>query len=66
MFNKKTSVLYETRYCDQDDFSMALCTYISVRKLEHPFNLNSYGVSKQLGVFIKKKYNSRIVAQICF
>ena len=62
MFNEKNSVLYQTRYCAQEDFTIALCTHRSVRKLEPPFNLNNYRVSKQLGVFFKKKYNSKIVA----
>ena len=62
MFNKKTSVLYETRYCAQDDFSIAVCTKESLIKLELPLNINSYGVSKQFGVFNKKKYDSKIVA----
>ena len=34
----------------------------SVRELELPFDINNYGVSKQLGVIIEKKYNSKIVA----
>ena len=42
--------------------SVALCTYGSVKKLELPLNINNYGVGKQLGVFMKKKYNSKIVA----
>ena len=62
MFNKKTSVLNETRYCVQEDFSIAVCTKESVRKLELPFDINNYGVSKQLGVVIEKKYNSKTVA----
>ena len=41
MFNKKTSVLNETRYCVQEDFSIAVCTKESVRKLELPFDINN-------------------------
>ena len=39
-----------------------MCTKKNVRKLELPFDINNYGVSKQLGVFMKKKYNFKIVA----
>ena len=62
MLNEKASVLYQTRYCAQEDFSIAVCTKESVRKLELPFDINNYEVSKQLGVFMEKKYNSKIVA----
>ena len=62
MYNENTSVLYETRYCSQKGFSVALCTYGSVRKLELPFNIKNYEASKQLSVFMKKRYNSKIVA----
>ena len=62
MFNEKTYVLYETRYCAQDDYSIAVCTKESVRKLELPLNINSYGVSKQLDIFMEKKYKCKIVA----
>ena len=62
MFNEKTSVLYKTRYCAQEDFSIAVCTKKSVRKLNLPYDINNYGVSKQLGVVIEKKYNSKTVA----
>ena len=34
----------------------------SVRKLKLSCDKNNYGVSKQLGVFIEKEYNSKIVA----
>ena len=34
----------------------------NVRKLELLFDINNYGVSKQLGVVIEKKYNSKTVA----
>ena len=39
-----------------------MCTKENVRKLELPFDISNYGVSKQLGVFMEKKYNSKIVA----
>ena len=34
----------------------------SLRKLELPFDINNNGVSKQLGVFMEKEYNSKKVA----
>ena len=54
--------MYQTRYCAQEEFSIAVCTKESVRKLELQFDINNYGVSKQLGAFIKINYNSNIVA----
>ena len=52
MFIEKTSVLNETRYCAQENFSIAVCTKESVRKLKLPFDINNYGVSKQLYIFM--------------
>ena len=37
MLNEKTSVLYQTRYCAQDNFSIALRMSRNIKRLE--FNL---------------------------
>ena len=62
MFNEKYSVLYKTRYCAQEDFSIALCTEGSIIRLEHTFSLNTYEISKHIGVVTKRRYNSKLVA----
>ena len=62
MLNEKTSALYQTRYCAQEDFSIAVCTNRSVRRLEIPFSLDSYEKSKRLGVFMNRRVGSEVVA----
>ena len=62
MFNEKTSVLYQTKYCAQEDFGIALRMNRNIKRLEHPFSLNSYEESKNIGVVTKRRYNSKMVS----
>ena len=48
MFNERISVLYQTRYCDQEEISIAVCTHRSIKVLEFPYSMNSYENSKQI------------------
>ena len=61
MFNEKTSVFYQTRYCAQEDFSIAVCMKRSLKVPEHQSYFKNYENSKQVGVITKRKYNSKIV-----
>ena len=51
MFNEKTSVLYQTRYCDQEDFSIAVRTY------RITFSWDSYD---QIGLVTNRRYDSKL------
>ena len=62
MLNKKTSLLYQTRYCAQEDFNIAVCINNSKKVLESPNILNSYENSKQIDFITKRRYNSKVVA----
>ena len=62
MFNDKTSVLYQTRYCAQEDFSIALCMNESLKLLEHPLSINSYDKSEQIGLSARERYESKVIA----
>ena len=62
IFNEKTSVLYQTKYCAQEDFGIALRMNRNIKRLEHPFSLNSYEESKNIGVVTKRRYNSKTVS----
>ena len=48
MFNEKTSVLYQTRYCAQEDFSTVVCMNKIIKGVEFPFSLNNFVNSKQI------------------
>ena len=37
MFSEKASVLYQTRYCAQEDFSIAVCMKKNIKVFELPF-----------------------------
>ena len=63
MLNERTSVLYETRYCAQEDFSIALCTYRSVRKLGTRSKSTSVKIhprSKSTQSNLRTAYQSRV------
>ena len=59
MLNERTSVLYQTRYCAQKDFSIAVCMNKSLKIIESPFSLNDYGSSNQLCALYT--HNSKVV-----
>ena len=61
MFSEKTSVLYQTRYCAQEDFSIAVCMDTSLKRLEFPFSMNNYVNSKQIDSISMSRYNSKLV-----
>ena len=60
MFNEKISVLYQTRYCAQEDFSIAVSINGSIKRLEYPFTMFSYKNSEQSNTLIT--LNSEVVA----
>ena len=60
MFNENISVLYQTRYCAQEDFSIAVSMNGSIKRLEYPFTMISYKNSKQIDTLIT--LNSKVVA----
>ena len=62
MLNEKNSVLYQARYCAQEDFSVAVRKNTSLKLLEIPLSMKSYENSKQIGVITKRRHNSKIVA----
>ena len=62
MLNEKTSVLYQTRYCAQEDFSVAVCMKRSIKILELPFITNHYQKINQKGFKTNVSNNSKIVA----
>ena len=62
MLNENTSVLYQARYCAQEDFSVAVRKNTSLKLLEIPLSMKSYENSKQKGVITKRRHNFKIVA----
>ena len=62
MFCEKTSVLYQARYCAQEDFSIAVCMKESIKILDHPFSMSNYKNSKRIDLITKRRYNSKTVA----
>ena len=58
-YNKQTSskfyVLYQARYCNQDDISLVVCKDGIIKMLEPPFSLRNFKKSKP--VFISLKIN---------
>ena len=62
MFNEKNSVLYQARYCAQEDFSIAVHIENSINILEHPFSMKSYENIKQIDTLIT--FHSRVVSWI--
>ena len=62
MFIEKTSVLYQARYCAQEEFSIAVCLKKSINRLEYPYSLNSHEDFNQISVITKKWYNNKVVA----
>ena len=62
MKNEKTYVLYLTRYCAQEDFSIAVCMDKSIKRLQYPFCLKDYENSKQMCSISKNRSDSKIVA----
>ena len=62
MYNENTSELYQTRYCAQENFSIAVCMKRRIKRIEYPFCMSSYENSKKICVITKRRYNSKVVA----
>ena len=62
MYNKNSSVLYQARYCAQEDLSIAVCINNSIKVLEHPFSMSYYKDTKRIDLITKRRYNSKTVA----
>ena len=62
MLNEKTSVLYQSRYCAQEDFNIAVCMNNSINILKHPCSMKSYENIKQIDTLIT--FHSRVVSWI--
>ena len=62
IFKENTSVLYQTRYCAQEDFNIAVCINNSKKVLESPNIVNDCENSNQIDFITKRRYNSKVVA----
>ena len=62
MFKEKYSLLYQTRYCAQEDFSIAVCMNRSLKVLEFSLAMNNYEKINQKDFKTNVSNNSNIVA----
>ena len=64
-YNKQTSskfsVLYQARYCNQDDISLVVCKDGIIKMLEPPLSLRNYTSSKPVCTLPKTNRDSKLV-----
>ena len=61
MISNQSSVLYQARYCAQEDISIVVCNDGIIKMLEHPFSLKSFIRSKSLCSLPTFNSNSKLV-----
>ena len=59
--SSKSSVLYQARYCVQEDISIVVCKDGIIKILEHPFSLRSFRSSKPDCSLLKYNLHSKLV-----
>ena len=62
LFSDQFSVLYQTRYCAQEDVRLALCMDGNIRLLEKPFCLRNLHTSEIISCLPGQSSNSHSVA----
>ena len=62
LFCDQFSVLYQTRFCTQKDFSIAVCMDGDIRLLKKPFSLSNLDTSEDISSISGKSFGSKIAA----
>ena len=61
MFIEKTSVLYQARYCAQEDISIVVSKDGIIKMLEPPFSLTNFTSSKPVRLLSKTNCDLKLV-----